>query len=145
MSINKGHKVEMMKLTGRLHEPLHRRNHSERLVQVNTSSYAIVSDEQQDIPCVSMLQSRCNELIQEDCTFKLQIAVQFLSLYNSNHEENMHLNRRQFINKLKLDSMLFDTDGCVHIFYDCGHLFAGNSIIVNVNACNQMQYAKLFE
>ncbi|WP_128896544.1 DUF2262 domain-containing protein [Longirhabdus pacifica] len=145
MNVNSEYKVEMMELTGTSLEPVYTRNNSEELVQVNTSSYAIVSDHQQDLPCIAMLQSRSNELMKQDWTFKIQIAEQFLSLYNSNHAENMQLNRGQFMDKIKLDSILFDTNGSVQIFYDCDHLFNGYSIIVNVNALNHIQYTKLFE
>ena len=66
--------------------------------------------------------------------FKEYIAEQLLDLYNDDWSEEETIDKKEFINRISLESVTIYDDNSPEIYYQDGDLFAGHYIALSLNS-----------
>ena len=60
-------------------------------------------------------------------------------MYNNTWSENEIINRDEFANRINIESIMIWSDGSSEIYYQDSNLFAGHSIVVNLDARGELE------
>lgn len=66
--------------------------------------------------------------------FKKYIAKQLLDLYNNDWSEEETIDKKEFADRITLESATVYDDNSAEVYYRDGDLFAGHYIVINLNS-----------
>ena len=72
-------------------------------------------------------------VISKNPEFKQYIAEQLLNLYNDDWSEEETIDKKEFANRITLESTTIYDDNSAEIYYQDGDLFAGHYIVIYLN------------
>jgi len=77
-------------------------------------------------------------------TYKESIAEDLLTIHNETWNEESITSKSEFINRIKLEGILFFCDGNAELYYNDGDLFWGHTIVVRINENGQYQDSQVY-
>lgn len=77
-------------------------------------------------------------------TYKESIAEDLLTIHNETWNEESITSKSEFINRIKLEGILFFCDGNAELYYNDGDLFWGHTIVVSINENGQYQDSQIY-
>lgn len=77
-------------------------------------------------------------------TYKESIAENLLTIHNETWNEESITSKSEFINRIKLEGILFFCDGNAELYYNDGDLFWGHTIVVSINENGQYQDSQVY-
>jgi len=77
-------------------------------------------------------------------TYKESIAENLLTIHNETWNEESITSKSEFINRIKLEGILFFCDGNAELYYNDGDLFWGHTIVVSINENGQYQDSQIY-
>ena len=77
-------------------------------------------------------------------TYKESMAEDLLTLHNETWNDKSITSKTEFINRIKLEGILFFCDGNAELYYNDGDLFWGHTIVVDINENGQYQDSQIY-
>ncbi|MGM9946164.1 MAG: DUF2262 domain-containing protein [Lysinibacillus sp.] len=76
--------------------------------------------------------------------YKESVAEDLLTIHNETWNEESITSKSEFINRIKLEGILFFCDGNAELYYNDGDLFWGHTIVVSINENGQYQDSQIY-